>query len=92
MLGGSDVQVQGTNDDASLSKRSCVEKGYFQDPFIGYFVPNKVVRSPLINRGYYSRFAVLRKLLLKFLQQTESCAKRNILSLGAGFDTSFWVL
>lgn len=50
-------------------------------------------RSPLINRGYYSRVAALDKLIIDFLAV---CKKHNtgsqIVSLGAGFDTTYWRL
>lgn len=64
--GNSDAVVQGTNDDAQISKlyaacwwpthsntshRSCARLGYFHDPFIQYFVRKHTQRSPLINRG-----------------------------------------
>lgn len=69
-LGGSrlgDQAVVDTNDDAQLSKLSCVRHGYFQDAFVHHFVRRPTRRSPLINRGYYSRYAALRNLLLQFL-------------------------
>jgi tRNA wybutosine-synthesizing protein 4 len=42
--------------------------------------------------GYYSRFAALRKLLLDFIKQTSTSSKRQIIVLGAGFDTTFFQL
>lgn len=90
---GSDVNVQGTNDDAQTSKLSCVKLGYFKDNFIQYFVRRPSRRSPLINRGYYSRVAALRQLLQSFLAMGEGGASAmQILSLGAGFDTTFFQL
>ncbi|PSC73349.1 tRNA wybutosine-synthesizing 4 [Micractinium conductrix] len=62
-----DDAVRDTNDDAQLSKLSCVRHGYFQDAFVHHFVRRPTRRSPLINRGYYSRYAALRGLLLQFL-------------------------
>ncbi|KAL4857786.1 Leucine carboxyl methyltransferase 1 [Chlorella vulgaris] len=62
-----DDGVRDTNDDAQLSKLSCVRLGYFQDSFVHHFVRRPTRRSPLINRGYYSRYAALRSLLLQFL-------------------------
>ena len=41
--------------------------------------------------GYYARWAALRKLLLQFLSIDSGCEKQ-ILSLGAGFDTTFFQL
>lgn len=88
---GSEKQVQLTNDDAQISKLSCVRAGYFDDNFVQYFVRRASRRSPLINRGYYSRFASLRLLLRKFLAVPLPHVKQ-ILSLGAGFDTTWFHL
>ncbi|KAF9614503.1 hypothetical protein IFM89_018942 [Coptis chinensis] len=82
--------VQATNDDASASKLSCVKKGYMKDDYIHLFVRRPVRRSPIINRGYYARWAALRKMLLQFLKCESQ--RKQILSLGAGFDTTFFQL
>ncbi|KAK3433955.1 hypothetical protein EUGRSUZ_D01230 [Eucalyptus grandis] len=88
--------VQATNDDASASKLSCVKKGYMQDDYIHLFVRKPVRRSPIINRGYFARWAALRKLLYQFLDcerhTEEKGTKKQILSLGAGFDTMYFQL
>ncbi|XP_057981681.1 leucine carboxyl methyltransferase 1 homolog isoform X2 [Malania oleifera] len=89
--------VQATNDDASASKLSCVKKGYMKDDYIHWFVRRPVRRSPIINRGYYARWAALRKLLLQFLDceidaSEKISTKKQILSLGAGFDTTYFQL
>ncbi|GER27386.1 leucine carboxyl methyltransferase [Striga asiatica] len=87
--------VQATNDDASASKLSCVKKGYMKDDYIHLFVKRPVRRSPIINRGYFARYAALRKLLYEFLDCGENMDEKNkkqILSLGAGFDTTFFQL
>ncbi|PSS24106.1 TRNA wybutosine-synthesizing protein like [Actinidia chinensis var. chinensis] len=91
------VAVQATNDDASASKLSCVKKGYMKDDYIHLFVKRPVRRAPIINRGYFARWAALRKLLYQFLNcekntGEESHTKKQILSLGAGFDTMFFQL
>eukprot|EP00262_Sarcandra_glabra_P008242 TRINITY_DN21566_c0_g1_i2.p1 TRINITY_DN21566_c0_g1~~TRINITY_DN21566_c0_g1_i2.p1 ORF type:complete len:338 (+),score=63.34 TRINITY_DN21566_c0_g1_i2:135-1148(+) len=93
----STAAVQATNDDASASKLSCVNKGYMKDDYIHLFVRRPVRRSPIINRGYYSRWVALRKLLLQFLKSEghsddKSCMKKQIVSLGAGFDTTYFQL
>ncbi|KAK1401447.1 Leucine carboxyl methyltransferase 1-like [Heracleum sosnowskyi] len=88
--------VQATNDDASASKLSCIKKGYMKDDYIHLFVKRPIRRSPIINRGYFARWAAFRKLLYQFL----NCeldgdgrhTKKQILSLGAGFDTTFFNL
>ncbi|XP_059633845.1 leucine carboxyl methyltransferase 1 homolog isoform X2 [Cornus florida] len=89
--------VQATNDDASASKLSCVKKGYMKDDYIYLFVRRPVRRSPIINRGYFARWAALRKLLVQFLNcdkdtDEKGHTKKQILSLGAGFDTTFFQL
>ncbi|GMP42636.1 hypothetical protein CsSME_00012307 [Camellia sinensis var. sinensis] len=89
--------VQATNDDASASKLSCVKKGYMKDDYIHLFVKRPVRRAPIINRGYFARWAALRKLLYQFLNCEENIGekghtKKQILSLGAGFDTTFFQL
>ncbi|XP_002979526.2 leucine carboxyl methyltransferase 1 homolog [Selaginella moellendorffii] len=83
--------VQATNDDASASKLSCVRKGYMTDNYVQYFVRRPVKRSPLINRGYFARWAAIRALLMQFLSQPSS-KRKQIVSLGAGFDTTFFQL
>ncbi|KAH1108660.1 hypothetical protein J1N35_012428 [Gossypium stocksii] len=89
--------VQATNDDASASKLSCVKKGYMKDDYIHLFVRRPVRRSPIINRGYFARWAAFRKLLYQFLDcegsnSEKGKTKRQILSLGAGFDTTYFQL
>uniref|UniRef100_A0A5B7BE94 Leucine carboxyl methyltransferase 1 homolog n=1 Tax=Davidia involucrata TaxID=16924 RepID=A0A5B7BE94_DAVIN len=89
--------VQATNDDASASKLSCVKKGYMKDDYIHLFVRRPVRRSPIINRGYFARWAAFRKLLYQFLNCEKNTdekghTKKQILSLGAGFDTTFFQL
>ncbi|KAL6565806.1 Leucine carboxyl methyltransferase 1 [Orobanche hederae] len=88
--------VQATNDDASASKLSCVKKGYMKDDYIHLFVKRPVRRSPIINRGYFARYAAFRKLLYEFLDCGKNMDgksnKKQILSLGAGFDTTFFQL
>ncbi|KAK7277151.1 hypothetical protein RIF29_18302 [Crotalaria pallida] len=91
------VAVQATNDDASASKLSCVKKGYMKDDYIHLFVRRPVRRSPIINRGYFARWAAFRKLLYQFLdidKKTDDGGpiKKQILSLGAGFDTTYFHL
>jgi tRNA wybutosine-synthesizing protein 4 len=50
-------------------------------------------RSPLINRGYYSRVSALDKIIRQFLAVAkEQGTGSQIVSLGAGFDTSYWRL
>lgn len=99
-----DTAVQNTNDDATVSKLSCVKKGYFKDDYVHFFVRRPSRRSPVINRGYYARWAAVRQLVDQFLAGGAGAAaqadgeaggvstKRQILSLGAGYDTLFFQL
>ncbi|KZV49057.1 leucine carboxyl methyltransferase [Dorcoceras hygrometricum] len=89
--------VQATNDDASASKLSCVKKGYMKDDYVHLFVKRPVRRSPIINRGYFARYSTIRKLLYQFLDceidsNEKGDSRKQILSLGAGFDTTFFQL
>ncbi|KAM7261220.1 hypothetical protein ACFE04_026695 [Oxalis oulophora] len=89
--------VQATNDDASASKLSCVKKGYMKDDYVHFFVRRSVKRAPIINRGYFARWSALRKLLYQFLDcdrhvDEKDRTKKQILSLGAGFDTMYFQL
>ncbi|XP_078173604.1 leucine carboxyl methyltransferase [Carex rostrata] len=87
----STAAVQATNDDAATSKLSCVNKGYIKDDYVHFFIRKQIRRAPIINRGYFSRWAVLRKMLLQFLN-TQTDERKQILSLGAGFDTTYFQL
>eukprot|EP00891_Asterochloris_glomerata_P002981 jgi/Astpho2/2981/fgenesh1_pm.00051_%23_4_t len=91
------ASVQGTNDDAQLSKLSCIKLGYYADPFLQYFVRRAVRRSPIINRGYFARQAALSQLLDAFLGHPSNDKAgqelpKQVVSLGAGFDTTFFRL
>ncbi|XP_061698638.1 tRNA wybutosine-synthesizing protein 4 [Syngnathoides biaculeatus] len=89
---GSDTAVQGTNDSSVVSKASAAAQGYFHDCFLKHFVYKVARRAPLINRGYYVRWRAVEHCLQTFLQVTQHCAKRQILSLGAGFDSLYFRL
>ncbi|RXM36578.1 tRNA wybutosine-synthesizing protein 4 [Acipenser ruthenus] len=89
---GKDTAVQGTNDSSIVSKCSAVARGYFQDDFLKHFVIKTARRAPLINRGYYIRAKAVDHCLREFLQRTQSCTRRQLLSLGAGFDSLYFRL
>eukprot|EP00731_Ephydatia_muelleri_P013648 Em0007g958a len=80
--------VQGTNDSSIASKLSMVNAGYFCDPYLKFFVTKSPRRAPIINRGYYVRVKAVDHLLRAFLQ-CFSKQHMQVISLGAGFDTSF---
>lgn len=50
---GKDRVVQGTDDDASVSRMSAVELGYLDDPYATALTPSGSAtrRLPIINRG-----------------------------------------
>jgi len=88
---GSDSSVQGTNDEAQVSKLSCATLGYYKDDFIKYFVRKHTRRSPLINRGYFSRYSAISKVFREFLAAAEAAGlPAQVLCLGAGFDTRWF--
>lgn len=90
-----DMAVRSTNDDASASKASCVARGYLKDPFAKQFVRRVVMRPPLINRGYFTRVHALQKVVRAFLDRGNCRAgpsQRQVVSIGAGYDTSYFVL
>ncbi|CAG9466985.1 unnamed protein product [Pedinophyceae sp. YPF-701] len=87
-MAGSDAAVQLTNDDAQVSKLSCVKKGYFKDDFVHFFVRRAQRRPPLINRGYYARYSCIRDLREQFFDACKG-RKCQVLCLGAGFDTAY---
>ena len=89
-----------TNDEASTSKLACVERGYVRDDFVHRFARRGRKYSPLINRGYYARVLAMRRVLDAFLAvsltndpaDASKRARRQIVSLGAGFDTTWFRL
>ncbi|XP_065065850.1 leucine carboxyl methyltransferase 1-like [Rhopilema esculentum] len=86
-----DDGVIATNDDAASCKRFAVNKGYWKDDYIQYFVRMMPERkAPEISRGYYARVEGMKILLTQFLEMTgRNC---QVVNLGAGFDTLFWQL
>uniref|UniRef100_A0A5F8GBG5 tRNA wybutosine-synthesizing protein 4 n=1 Tax=Monodelphis domestica TaxID=13616 RepID=A0A5F8GBG5_MONDO len=87
--------VQSTNDSSSLSKCSLAAHGYVRDPFAALLVSGAPRRAPLIHRGYYVRAQAVRHCVHAFLERAtseESAPGRQILSLGAGFDSLYFRL
>ncbi|WAR02217.1 TYW4-like protein [Mya arenaria] len=85
-----ETAVQGTNDCSIVSKCSMAAQGYFDDPYLQAFVLKLTRRAPLIHRGYYVRAKVFEYMLEKFLSTNKG--QKQILSLGAGFDSSYFRL
>uniref|UniRef100_A0A3P8ZJF8 tRNA wybutosine-synthesizing protein 4 n=1 Tax=Esox lucius TaxID=8010 RepID=A0A3P8ZJF8_ESOLU len=82
----------GTNDSSVLSKVSAATQGYFLDDYLKHFVCKVYRRAPLINRGYYVRWKAIDHCVKQFLRVTESCPRRQVLTLGAGFDSLYFRL
>ncbi|NXA43662.1 TYW4 protein, partial [Eudromia elegans] len=86
-------QVQGTGDSSVLSKSSAAARGYMQDRFLGLLAGRRRRRrAPLVHRGYYVRTRAVDYCVQDFLLKIQSCAKTQILSLGAGFDSLYFRL
>ncbi|KAI8985787.1 S-adenosyl-L-methionine-dependent methyltransferase [Pilobolus umbonatus] len=82
--------IRGTNDDATISRLSAVTQGYFKDPFVHLFVRRPIRRSPIINRGTFIRSHALDSIVQQFLSM--SASHKQIVSLGAGFDTRYFLI
>jgi tRNA wybutosine-synthesizing protein 4 len=77
------------------ARRSAASLGYFDDRFIALMVPKGRRRSPVINRGYFSRVAGIEEVIKQFLgivRGAGGAAVPQIVSLGAGLDTTFFKL
>ncbi|KAL4866428.1 hypothetical protein BDV12DRAFT_172770 [Aspergillus spectabilis] len=93
--GQKDKVVQGTDNDASVSRLSAVGLGYLEDPFARALTPQgqEMRRLPIINRGTYVRTTAIDQLVARFLGLTANSnpewkqKKKQIISLGAGSDT-----
>ncbi|KAI8053152.1 S-adenosyl-L-methionine-dependent methyltransferase [Gilbertella persicaria] len=80
--------VRGTNDDATVSRLSAASLNYIQDPFVQFFVKKPIRRSPIINRGTFIRCFALDSIVSQFLALPGP--KKQIVALGAGFDTRYF--
>lgn len=86
------ISVQETNDHSILSKHAMIASGYCDDAYLHIFTKQKAPRrAPLINRGYYIRAKAVDTVLHSFVDNY-SGTKKQIISVGAGFDTSFFRL
>ena len=76
--------------------RSCINLGYFEDDFLRLFVRRRTKRPPIINRGYFARVQAIRQVIDCFVESTvnteEGTKGGQILSLGSGWDTTFFRL
>ncbi|KNH09561.1 leucine carboxyl methyltransferase [Perkinsela sp. CCAP 1560/4] len=82
-------EVQLTNEDATISKRSANRAGYFEDPLLKLFCKRLAKRTSLINRIYYYRVYAMRTVLDTFLQSFDEV---QIINIGCGYDTSTYCL
>ena len=86
------TSVEGTNDFSIVSKLSAASAGYFEDDFLTEFVEKKRRRAGLINWGYYIRYKSLESSFENIVHTL--CERKDrkfqILSIGAGFDTTFF--
>ena len=79
----------------SHTRSHSVSQGYFDDPFVRHFVRTPRRHPPLINLGYFSRVAAVRRVVDAFVQPIAlsdhsadgTSVQRQIVTLGAGFDT-----
>ncbi|XP_065898221.1 leucine carboxyl methyltransferase 1-like isoform X1 [Dysidea avara] len=88
-----DEAIIATNNDATSCKRYATEKGYWRDEFVKHFCKKAERKSPEISRGYYARVTALHNLVTQFVSLTKTAGlKSQVISLGAGFDTTYWRL
>ena len=103
-----DPAIRATNDDASTSKLAAVRLGYWSDPWLSHFLSQPAPRAPggappprrqahlrrppLINRGYFCRHLAFKWLVDEFLRRVPAGEGATIISLGAGFETTFFRL
>lgn len=87
-----DEKIQGTNDSSIVSKRS-VEKLYQPKngpgrmEFYRHFVAKYQRRSPIINRGYWTRMEAMKGSIEQWISMTNTTGrKRVIANLGCGYD------
>ena len=81
--------VLATSNDALVTKVMAAQLGYFKDEYSKLFLKSKKKMYPIINRGTWSRVQAYRQTIEKFLNTYQNC---NILSLGGGYDTTFFWL
>ena len=80
-----DRAVQKTDHDAAASKRSAIERGYYQDKYLVLLCPTFEARLPLINIGTWCRVRAIDETITAFLSNNPQRAQ--IVSLGAGSDS-----
>ena len=66
--------------------------GYFKDEYSKLFLKQKKKMFPIINRGTWARVFSIRQVIDRFVKSYAPTSKFNIVSLGAGYDTTFFHL
>lgn len=89
---GQDQAVMTTSNDALTTKVSAEKLGYFTDPFCALFSRGSRKLMPIMNRGTWARVASIRQVVGKFLESYRGVTRVNIVSLGAGYDSTYWWL
>ena len=79
-----------TSHDAISTKVYAANLNYFEDKYAKVFLKNKRKMFPIINRGTWARVQSYRQTISNFINKFGHDI--NILSLGAGFDTTFFWL
>jgi [phosphatase 2A protein]-leucine-carboxy methyltransferase len=82
--------VEDTALDAANAKCSAVERGYYVDPYIQYFVPETSRQIPPMHLGYFVRTLSMWNAITKF--QAVHGDATQVVILGGGYDTLFWRL
>jgi tRNA wybutosine-synthesizing protein 4 len=94
-----DQRTQFTAGDAMICKFSASAKGYFKDDLASTFInldlstsgaaPLQLKKPPIINRGYFARVHIVNHTIQNFLAAADAGLprKKQIISLGSGFDT-----
>ncbi|RQM18885.1 hypothetical protein DD237_007606 [Peronospora effusa] len=79
--GTSDHNVTETAFDAVKCKLSAVTLGYFQDPFLRFYVDKPTRRIPLIHRGYYLRHIAITRCVELFLSHCKVLRRSVVYTL-----------
>ncbi|XP_026544170.1 tRNA wybutosine-synthesizing protein 4 isoform X2 [Notechis scutatus] len=86
-------RVSGTGDSSAASKKSAAALGYTSDRFVMQLLPRgSPRRAPAIHRGYYVRARAVERSVRAFLLGTQGEPRRQVVSLGAGWDSLYFCL
>jgi O-methyltransferase involved in polyketide biosynthesis len=81
--------VQETNNDALTCRLSCIQQNYLKDDFSKYFMKKFDRKPPIINRGTFLRTRGIDEKIAEFVKENKD---GNIISLGAGSDSRYFIL